>query len=77
MVNSHVLDVTDRLVNKQEEDKCIISLQQGLDVFELVRVFRSKPILLHLLRPSDASLTFAMLLKLLKLVFPPDGSTAC
>lgn len=70
------LDVIDRLVNKQE-DKCIINLQQGLDVFGLVRVFRGKPILLHLLRPSNASLTSAMLLKLLKPVFSPDGSTAC
>lgn len=71
------LDVIDRLVNRQEEDKCIINLQRGRDVFGLIRVFRGKPILFHLLRPSNASLTSAMLLKLLKPAFSPDGSTAC
>ena len=71
------LDVIDRLVNRQEQDKCIINLQRGLNMFGLTRVFRYKPIMLHLLRPSNASLTSAMLLKLLKPAFSPDGSTAC
>lgn len=70
------LDVIDRLINKQEEDKCIINLQRGLDVFGLTRVFRHKPVMLHLLRPTNAALTSAVLLKLLKPVFSPDMSTA-
>ena len=71
------LDVIDRLVNRQEEDKCIINLQRGLDVFGLTRVFRYKPVWLHLLRPRNAVLTSEMLLKLLKLAFSPDRCTAC
>lgn len=70
------LHVIDRLANKREVDKCIINIQRGLDVFKLTRVFRHKPIMPHLLRPSNATLTSAVLLKLLKPAFAQDGSTA-
>lgn len=69
-------DVIDRLVNKREVDKCVINIQRGLDVFHLTRVFRQKPVMPHLLRLSNATLTSAVLLKLLKPAFAQDGSTA-
>ena len=70
------LDVIDRLVNKREVNNCVINIQRGLDVFKLTRVFRHKPIMPHLLRPSNATLTSAVPLKLLKPAFAQDGSTA-
>lgn len=70
------LHVIDRLVNKREVDKCVINIQWGLDVFKLTRVFRNKPIMPHPLRPSNATLSSVVLLKLLKPAFAQDGSTA-
>ena len=70
------LDIIEKLVITPNEDKCIANIQKGLNKFGLTRIFQRKPILLHLLRPNNISLSAKMLLNILNPVFAPEGSTA-
>lgn len=63
-------------ITEASSNACVQNLQKGLDKFGLIQIFKSKPVLLHLLRPSDMHLTAKMLIQYLKPVFAPEGSVA-
>lgn len=67
------LDVIDNLITSTS-DKCISNIQRGLDVFGLTKIMRKFPILLHLLRPSNHSLTPTIIIRLLKPSFSEEGT---
>lgn len=56
-------------------DRCIVNLQQGLDVFGFFKIFQKVPVLLHLIRPTTHKLTARLLLNLLFHEFSQEGST--
>ena len=57
------------------DEKCIVELQKGLNNLGLLQLFKSFPVLLHLLRPNEVALS-AKMLKLLKPEFSEEGSSA-
>ena len=69
------LDIIDSLI-QPSTSICVANLQKGLNKFGLIRIFQNKPILLHLLRPSNTCLTARILVQLFNPVFAPEGSTA-
>ena len=69
------LDIIDSLI-QPSTSICVANLQKGLNKFGLKRIFQSKSILLHLLRPSNTCLTARIFIQLFNLVFPTEGSTA-
>ena len=69
------LDIIDSLI-QPSTSVCVANLQKGLNNFGLIRIFQSKPILLHLLRPGNTCLTARILIQLFNPVFAPEGSIA-
>ena len=67
-----LLDIIDSLI-QPSTSICVANLQKGLNKFGLIRIFQSKPIFLHLLRPSNACLTARILIQLFNPVFSPEG----
>ena len=63
------LDIIDSLI-QPSTSICVANLQKGLNKFGLERIFQSKSILLHLLRPSNTCLTARIFIQLFNLVFP-------
>lgn len=68
-------DICEKLLHPSS-DKCIINLQKGLYKFGLYKIMQKAPILLHLLHPTNRSLTTQIVLQMLSPLFSPDGSTA-
>lgn len=58
------------------DEKCIVELQKGLNNLGLLQLFKSFPVLLHLLRPNEVALSAKKMLKLLKPEFSEEGSSA-
>lgn len=69
-------DIIESLTEEATLNACITNLKRGLNKFGLVKIFKFKPTLLHLLRPSNTQLTARIVIQLLNPVFSPEGSTA-
>ncbi|XP_028408793.1 uncharacterized protein LOC114533337 [Dendronephthya gigantea] len=67
-------DVIESLVSPNL-NPCIAKLREGLNVFGLARIMEKFPILLHLLRHNNQTLSAKMVLKLLAPTFSEEGSS--
>lgn len=70
------LDITNTLLEINSPNECVSNLKRGLDIFGLRQIFQRLPTLLHLLRPSNTTMTARMLIHLLKPQFSEEGSSA-
>ena len=69
-------DVIEKLVAFPNENGCVRQLQDGLNKFHLVHIFKEFPVMLHLLRPTGNQLNVKVLLMTMEPQFSPEGSTA-
>ena len=58
------------------QSKCVSNLREGLNRLGLREIVKNLPILLHLFRPSNATLTRRQLLHMLTPMFSEDGCNA-